>query len=251
MSQRQEIKKKLIFHFNWRLTLSVIILFPTLISLGFWQLDRAHEKEQLLKSHQLKVNQNPLPIEQLNSLDSDSMRYQQVKLSGKFLPEKQILIDNQIYRGKFGYEVITPLKLATNEVVLVSRGWVSGDLDRSKLPKIETPDVSLNLLGEIYVAPGKPMLLGEYLIQQNWPIRVPYIDIEKLKPLFAEPLFPFLVRLHEDQPSFFEKHWVVINIQPEKHIGYAVQWFVMAATLVLLYLLASTNIVSLVRKNKI
>ncbi len=251
MSQQQRIKKKLIFHFNWKLTLSVVILFPTLIVLGFWQLERAKEKEQLLETHEIRLKQNPATIDELNWLDADSLRYRQVKITGKFLPDKQILIDNQIYQGRFGYEVITPLKLATNMIVLVSRGWVSGDLDRTKLPDIETPVGSFELNGEIYIAPGKPLLLGEYLSQQNWPLRVPYVDVEKLKHLFVEPLFPFLVRLNQGQPSFFAKHWIVVNIQPEKHIGYAVQWFVMSATLIFLYILASTNIVSIFRQNKI
>ena len=40
--------------------------------------------------------------------------------------------------------------------------------------------------------------------------------------------------------------WQIVNVSPEKHTGYAVQWFVMAVVLGIFYILRSSNLWQLV-----
>jgi cytochrome oxidase assembly protein ShyY1 len=63
----------------------------------------------------------------------------------------------------------------------------------------------------------------------------------------SEPLFPWELRLAPDQPGGFRRDWPVVNVSPEKHRGYALQWFTMAAALLLLFVFRSSNLLSLVR----
>ncbi len=108
------------------------------ISLGFWQLDRADEKRQLIALFDQRKSAPAVPISQL-SLDSD-LRYRQVQVRGRYLDNRQLLLDNRIRNGQFGYDAVTPLRLeGTDEVVLINRGWIKGDPARRALPPALRP----------------------------------------------------------------------------------------------------------------
>jgi surfeit locus 1 family protein len=64
------------------------------------------------------------------------------------------------------------------------------------------------------------------------------------------PLFPYLVRLDMESPALVEAHWQVVNLDPEKHKGYAVQWFAMAATLALIGIGANTTLMQWLKQRK-
>ena len=73
------------------------------------------------------------------------------------------------------------------------------------------------------------------------------MEMDKIGDALAGSLFPYPVRIDPAQPGALSVDWQVINVSPEKHTGYAVQWFSMAAALALIYLLRSTNIWQLLR----
>ena len=235
---------KFTFQFNGKLTLCVVIVLSIMLKLGFWQLDRESEKLTILKTRQERLLADPVVIESLNK--EDELNFQQVSLQGRYINDKSILIDNQIVDGKFGYEVITAFE-ASSMVVMVSRGWVQGSLDRNKLPDITSVVGSVKLKAEVYVPMGKPFTLGGDPEVGKWPQRVLTINLLGLEENFTKPLFPFVVRLGERNPGVYFRHWKSINISPEKHRGYALQWFSMSFALCLLYFTASTNIVSILR----
>ncbi len=234
------------FTFDWRVTALAVLLLPLLLSLGFWQLDRAEEKRQLQALFKQRQERGPLPIDELDP--AQDLRYQPVSLRGEFLSGRQLLLDNRIHQGQFGYEVVTPLQLADGErIVLVNRGWVSGDPARRSLPAVATVDGVQMLSGDIHVPQGELMQLGE-ATAGGWPRVVQSIDVEALAPLFERPLFPYTVRLHAGEPGSLQPSWQVVNVQPAKHTGYAVQWFAMSAALVVIVVLANTNLWSLLKR---
>lgn len=229
------------FNFNWKLSLFVVICFPIVMRLGFWQLDRAEQKDVVIAAQQALINEAEIETGQLKAEQWQQFRNALAK--GEF-SDKVFLVDNQIYKGKFGYEVIQPLKLENNSWLLVSRGWVAGNLDRRILPEIETPKGLQTLHGYLY-QPGEMFALGEAAISSEWPKVIPSASVENMyKQLSNNDKMspPFLLRLHDlhtDDGALFQAHWQFVNVLPEKHIGYAVQWFGMAALLIVLFLFAS------------
>tara|TARA_R110002110_G_scaffold333755_2_gene544709 strand:+ start:289357 stop:290112 length:756 start_codon:yes stop_codon:yes gene_type:complete len=241
--------------FEWRITLATALLLPALIALGFWQLERAEEKAGLEARWSARQSEAPVPLSALASSDPEQLAYRRVSLQGEFLPERYLLLDNRIQQGQFGNEVIGLLALAdSDQVVLVNRGWVPSDPARLVLPEVPEPDGAVTLTGHIYVSPGKPYLLGEQQLTPPWPVRIQALDTETLAPLVATvtdaALYPHPVRIDSGQPAALTVAWQLVNASPEKHQGYAVQWFSMAAVLAFFFLLRSSNLWQLLTRKQ-
>jgi cytochrome oxidase assembly protein ShyY1 len=136
--------------------------------------------------------------------------------------------------------------LGNGTSVLVNRGWVQSDPARLSLPKVAQPPGRQLSRGHIYVAPGAPYLLAEQPLDGDWPLTVQALEMQKLVPIVEAKtgtrLFPYPVRLNAGEELALDIDWQVVNVRPEKHRGYAVQWFAMAGMLALLFVLRSSNL---------
>ncbi len=233
---------------EWRITLFVLVLVPLMVNLGFWQLSRAGEKAALAEDFARKQAQAPAPLAAVRGASSAELAYLPVRLRGVYLPE-YFLLDNRMQERKYGNEVVAVFALEDESgLVLVNRGWVAADPARRSLPEVTTPEGSQEITGQVYVAPGDPYLLGEQALPDGWPKQVQAIEADKLAAaLPGELLLPYPVRIDAGQPGALAVDWQVINVAPEKHTGYAVQWFTMATVLALIYLLRCSNLWHLIR----
>lgn len=241
--------------FEWRITLATVLLVPALVALGFWQLERADEKADLEARWSARQSEAPVPLTALAGDAPGQLAYRRVVLQGEFLAGRYLLLDNRVQQGRFGNEVIGLLALAdSDEVVLVNRGWVPSDPARLVLPEVAEPDGPVELTGHIYVSPGKPYLLGEQQLAPPWPVRIQALDNEVLAPLVATvtdaALYPHPVRIDSGQPGALTVAWQLVNASPEKHHGYALQWFTMAAVLAFFFLLRSSNLWQLLTRKR-
>jgi cytochrome oxidase assembly protein ShyY1 len=235
------------FDLEWRITLFTVVMVPLMASLGFWQLQRADEKAALATSFAVRQTQHPAPPAQLWEKPADSLAYVPVLLAGMFLQDEYFLLDNKIHSGRFGYEVIGILLLDGGGTVLVNRGWIAGDASRRELPVVPGVTGPVSLTGHVYVAPGEPYLLAQQTLETGWPKRIQAIEMDKLlQPVKSsaghDRVFPFPVRIDAGVPGALMVDWKVVNISPQKHHGYAVQWFAMAAVLFIFYLLRCSNL---------
>lgn len=225
-------------HFNWKLMIFVVLCLPVLLRLGFWQLDRAEQKRTILAEQQTLAEQPAVDYQQLDA--GQFANYRNVSVQARWLP-RIFLLDNQTWQGKFGYEVIQAAQLENGQLLLVSRGWIQGSLDRKQLPQVDTP-AGIQLLSGYLYQPQATLQLAETETSTGWPRVIQAVELEKLyKQVGITGRMPplFLLRLDQYNPAVLTSHWQIVNVLPEKHTGYAVQWFLMAAVLVILFLVAS------------
>ena len=229
---------------EWRITLFTLLMVPLMVWLGFWQLDRAEEKAAIAVAWDQQQAQAPVPLQSLVGQAPDQLAYRPASATGRYRQSEYLLLDNRTHGGRFGYEVLGIMDLDQGGLaVLVNRGWIAGDPSRQSLPTAPVPQGRQTLRGHVYVPPGKPYLLEEQEIAAGWPKIIQAIEMDKIVPGIAEAtLFPHVLRLDADSPSALTVNWKVVNVKPEKHRGYAVQWFTMAAVLAIFYLLRSSNI---------
>ena len=226
-------------------TLATLLVLPVLLWLGFWQLDRAEQKQTLQQSFEQKSRLAPVAITDLDFSAFDSVRYRLVTADGYYDAEKQILLDNQIRNAQPGYHVYTPLKIdGLSGVILVNRGWVPLGVSRELLPNITIDQTVVSITGRIS-QPANPGLLLEAIgiDQASPPYVVQHIDYEKLSRLLDYSLIPIVILLDPDLDGGYERIWKPTfgGFGPQRHMGYAVQWFALAITLLIIYFVMSVK----------
>lgn len=240
--------------FNWKLSVLGLLMLPLLLHLGFWQLERAQQKQQL--QHSI-AQQRQLPalknMAQLLLQDSAKLQHRKIHLQGRFDKQRYWLLDNKIRQGKVGYEVIAPFVDSNGKTWLVNRGWVAAPPLRSELPAIETGTGVRHIEGHIY-QPGKNLLSNSSQVETplanaQWPKRIQHVDsVELYRQLPSEPMFSYVLRLEALSDGALVTQWQWINTSPGKHQGYAVQWFAMAAVLAVALVFANSNLAQMMRQ---
>ena len=221
-------------------TMAYLCLLPLLIALGIWQLGRSEEKRVFLeKQEQGMASSEILPLSTAIQDDADALRYKKVQAIGHYDVAHQFLIDNQISAGKPGYFVLTPFVLQGEaKAVLVNRGWVPLNQERTVLPDIQLKNQQTTVSGRINRFPSVGIkLAGAEIPSAGWPSVLQVIDTQVLEKKLTYPLFPFQIELDQDLPEGFKREWKTTTIMlPEQHTAYAVQWFALAFTLTLLFI---------------
>lgn len=247
MSVPDSQQKKIPFQWqwNWKILLFVAFFLPVTVNLGFWQLDRADEKQQLLETYHQRRIAHPVALDKLP--DTTDQLYVRVKVTGEYDNRNPLLLDNRVRHGRPGYELINPFKTVDGQWVLVNRGWIASGLDRQVLPQITEVSGTVALSGYLYRSLGKQIMLGE----DNWALGdgvkvVQNADPETVSKKLARNFFDYHLRLNADSPGALETGWIIVNVQPGKHTGYAVQWFALAIALIILSIFASSNLGSVI-----
>jgi surfeit locus 1 family protein len=212
-------------------TLVVLALLPVLLGLGFWQLSRAEEKRDLLAAADARRIATPVDVESLGA--SPDPAYLRVRLQGHFDAEYSLLLDSRIRDGKAGVELLQPFQSKGGQWLLVNRGWLPWP-DRRVAPVFSTPEGTQDLSAWAYVPPGAAFEL-KHLETSGWPKLVNQVDATALWQHLRRNGLPLELRL-EEGPAGYRTDWPIVAMGPEKHIGYAVQWFAMAAALLGLFI---------------
>lgn len=212
------------------LTTLFILLF---LRLGFWQCSRAHEKEQMLKQYTALIKKSPIDWSHAKGLP---LQYQTIKVQGRYLPAV-FFLDNQHEQHQLGYHVLSPFLMDDGRIVFVDRGWVKADASRQILPTIETPSDRQKIDGSAYYPHVASWTLGPMLEKRKDDVYViEQIDPKKLSQILQKKVYPFIIRLDKQQAHGFVREWAVVSMPPQRHIAYAIQWFVMALVILMIFI---------------
>jgi surfeit locus 1 family protein len=219
-------------------TIATLLLLPVLTGLGIWQLERAAWKQHMVDTHTDRALLSPVSLQSLHDY-RDAEQYRKVFVRGYYDMEHQLLLDNRTYEGYAGYHVLTPLRLDESEkTVLVNRGWVPVGNSRAILPDIPGTTGEVLVDATIKLPPQKLFRLsGMDEVHEGWPQVVQQIEINELEERLGYPLEPLILLLDKDDEFGFIRDWKpVYGVTPDKHRAYAVQWFTLAAVLLMIYI---------------
>ena len=213
-------------------------LLPLLIWLGFWQLGRSDEQT---KAHErFAAAQTLTPLGQI---DGTPAPFQHVVVTGRYDTERQFLIDNITHGGRVGYFVITALAVANSDNWLfVNRGWVPADPARQTLPDIAVDDRPREVRGRVGKLPSSGLALGgAEPTKVTFPAVVVFPTLDELgRWAERDAVLPWALLLDaEDADGYAARDWQPAGLSPARHLGYAVQWFALAITLVVLWFFLS------------
>jgi surfeit locus 1 family protein len=223
---------------------AVIVLLAAIVGaaatarLGWWQLDRAAQKEALQQSIDAAAALPELPPAALatSAPAAREQHYRAVRLRGTWLAHATVFLDNRQMDGKPGFFVVTPLRLSgSNDAVLLQRGWLPRDVrDRKALPHVATPSGEIELHGRIAPPPSRLYQLGA---DEQGPIRQ-NLDVEDYAREIGVRLRPLSVQQDDDSATSADhllRHWPRPAVDVAKHHGYAFQWFALSALITGLY----------------
>ncbi|MGB0713555.1 MAG: SURF1 family protein, partial [Gammaproteobacteria bacterium] len=221
--------------------LLTVALLSLLLGLGFWQLDRARQKDALAKDFVATPGQRSF-----DSIASGGSytRFQKAVAVGRFVDEPAFLLDNRAWKGRPGYQVLIPFRLRQGQgLVLVNLGWVPRGRTRQDLPDLVWPRESRDIDVLVTPPPEKVIRLGPDDPPVSSRARViQAIETGLLSGYLNEPLLPYVLLLEESETFGYERAWKpYYGITSDKHRGYAFQWFSLAATLLILYVMVNTR----------
>ena len=228
-------------------SLLAIGFFTLFVFLGCWQLERAEQKRNLFVEFENRQLTEAMNLNQVDDTKSsfDNLLWRPVIVSGRFLEDFQILLDNQVQKTKAGYYIYTPFQLLDSErVVLVNRGWLAVGSDRKVSPNIVATKGTVKIKAIIKEIPKTGLLLKELPPEEmkNGFYRVQRIDLAELEELTSTKLLPYVIRLSPESEHGYYRKWPLPGSGEDKHNGYAFQWFAFATVLFIIYFLLNIKL---------
>lgn len=195
--------------------------------LGAWQIARGLEK---------RATQQAFRAESHYTHWSDGMEvrsFQNLKATGRFDAEHQIVLDNIIINSRYGHYIVTPLEIAADEpLLLVNRGWIEKNPAGFDATRLALPDGEVTVLGRAGSLPRAGYKMGNAIeANEEWPKHAVYPSAEEVAAALGREVQPFVLLMDHKDDFGFLRHWVPSEFGPGKHFGYALQWFAMGAVL--------------------
>jgi len=200
----------------------VYFIILTLLSLGFWQIYRLNWKLELIEQIENSLKNDPVELSNI-----EKKNYLRIKTSGNIDFDKQIYLYNLNDAGKPGFEVINPIKIG-DENYLVNRGWIP--FEKKDLPEINLVDQN--------------QIVGTLMLQTKPSTFKPENDIEKNYwfTLDREDILKFTGRNFSDYVIYLNGEYKIPKTRvitakiSNNHKKYAITWFSMAISILLIYL---------------
>ncbi|MGH8108646.1 MAG: SURF1 family protein [Arenimonas sp.] len=222
---------------RWLYYLFAALLCLAFFSLGRWQLSRAEWKQQRLDSvASILKERKPQSLAKLSKQQDTELAW--VSGRGQFLNAPALLLDNQRLGDKVGVNVYRVFQPEQGRAILVNLGWLVVPGDRS-MPKLEKIVGTYQLSG-LLVEPSSPgIAIGPAYVKSNpeyWLLT--RMSLEQLATDLQTPLATRVLRLDPDLPMGHARDLNVLpnTLPPEKHRGYAVQWFGLCLATIILTL---------------
>lgn len=219
---------------SWVITIAAVAGIAAAAWLGVWQWGRAQEKLSLQATTQARRDMAPVAAaEYLAAPGAPGLQHRSIELRGRWLPERTVYLDNRQMQGRAGFYVVTPLRLAPSQaVVLVQRGWAPRNfLDRAALPPVQTPPDEVTLRGRIAPAPTKlyePGPAGLGPIRQN-------LDLAAFRAETRLPIVEGSIQQTGEPSEGLLRDWPVPASSADKNYGYAFQWWAIGSVIFILY----------------
>ncbi|MCJ8517531.1 SURF1 family protein [Rhizobium tarimense] len=216
---------------------AVVAAMAILLSLGTWQVQRLHWKEQLLADMAERQHGEPVDAVAIAAMVArgDDIEYRRVQVTGTFDHQRERHFF-ATHEGRTGFYVYTPVTLEDGGVLFVNRGFIP----------YEMKDPALRVQGQVE---GKVTLTGyarsrldgkpSAIVPDNDPAKNIFYwkDLDAMTEtasLGGGRVLPFFMDVDASQtnPGGWPQGGVTQFALPNNHLQYAVTWYGLAGALV-------------------
>lgn len=204
----------------------VMLLLVTFLLAGTWQFGR----------HQKRLDRNDVVLDRADTVmleaadlfeSQDIFEFRLVQLNGSWSASDSVLIRNRSHQDIAGCHLAVPLKVSSNEGVLVVAGWLSAPL--CDINELEAPTGDVSLVGRVRLSQTRGAI-GARDRADGIIKTLARTDVARVDQQVALSLAPVYVELITSNPSVAEA--VAVDPPPTDlgpHLAYAVQWFLFFA----------------------
>lgn len=209
-------------------SLLAVILVALCIQGARWQFDRheiRHAKNDLIRANIVKpsISESDLALHK-----TDEVAWRTISITGRFIPDTEILLRNRYHEGQYGFGVITLFQSSSNKKYWVDRGWVIAGKDALTPPKVSPVNSDLIMI--------EARVRAEKLESQisGTVFAVPGIDGSSQlarwnneKSIITEPFYFDLIE--SSKSEFIPKVPASLpELSDGPHLAYSVQWMLFA-----------------------
>lgn len=219
--------------------LATALMAMLFIHLGNWQADKGERRAAEIQQFRERAKQGPFLVGS-DVLEPAQLQDAPVAVRGHYLPAEQFYIDNRQEDGKPGLQLVTPLQISGGQTrVLVNRGWIAWADRQAALPSVATPDGEVQVHG-IASEPSRKKFFLITAKQDERPQLWNRLDLERYTALHREPVQGFVILQNaDDSKDGLVRHWPEPEDRVAMHQSYSLQWYGMAAALLVFFCVAS------------
>jgi surfeit locus 1 family protein len=218
---------------------ATVLLVALGVSLGQWQDRRAAGKIAIQQTLTARAAAAPLAVG-AQLLAPAAVEYSKLRVTGVFLRDWPLFLDNRPLNGRAGFYLLMPLKIAgSNTHILVARGWLPRhSAERDRLPPFDTPAGEVTIEGVAKTGIGRVMQLGTASPLKPGAI-VQNIEVAQFAAASGLTVQPFFLEQTgaTAKGDLLLRDWPAPSLGVEKHQGYAFQWYALAVMALLFFVL--------------
>jgi cytochrome oxidase assembly protein ShyY1 len=217
------------------LTLIGLVLVPTMIELGFWQLHRHERRVAQNAVIERNLGAKPVPVTELTSPGHTVPRsdyWRRTTATGTFDTAHEVVVRRRTNADdRVGFHVLTPLVLTDGRAVLVNRGWVPAAADQKAFPEVPpAPGGTVTVTGRLK-ADETTGSSGIKDLKGLPPRQVMLINSEQQSLLLDRQVLGGYLEQSDPKPAGAGPELIP---EPDHdsigaHMAYAVQWWLFAA----------------------
>jgi len=217
--------------------MAALLLAGAFGALGAWQWQRGDDKERMLAQWQAAGSAPPRSL--AATLEQSVALPVRVEGSGRYVAGATVLLDNQVRDGRPGVMVLSLFQPdGAHRALLVNRGWIALDARR------QLARAPADVIGQAAVTGllSRPPSAGLRVENVAWRVGMPppmlnWLDLASLEEQFGHALYPGVLLLDDGVANGFARGWQPLpnTMPPARHRGYAVQWFGLALTVLVVY----------------
>lgn len=246
---------------NKRIVLALVLLAivgGACVMLGFWQLERAKQRQAIAADIQSGRQAAPVNLNASPAQQSPFKNWTPAQAQGRWRGEFSVLLDNRNLAGRPGLWLATPLEMADGRAVLVLRGWFARPIGDQRAPVVDTSRQLQNIQGELTEhvprlfelwnsgnVASSGLTFGTHTrspeaaeqVDTGKLLRLQNLSVEQLSQHTGLNLIPVVLLQTSASNDGLIRSWPEPSVDADKNVGYAMQWFGFA-TICLIALLA-------------
>ena len=217
-------------------TLAALAVVALTCALGVWQVHRAAYKLGLQHAYE-EAAQRPAVRLRGDEADLPALNYRRIAAAGEFEAARAIFLDNRFSNERVGFRVVVPLRLeGSGRYLLVDRGWLPRDRGYPAPPPLATPAGRVEIAGIASVPSGRFVELSKRTesgsVWQN-------LTIERYRERIGLDVLPIVLVQLDGPANGLVQAWDRPELGIDRHRGYAFQWFALAATIFVVWIVTN------------